>query len=71
MRVTQRICSPTGVSLAERRVVPSVFLYFHTIIMEGREKLPDKKRSTKRSETGGRSSGKVCLSLLEGPLVAL
>jgi hypothetical protein len=39
MRVTLRICSPTEVSEAERRVVPSVFLYFNTIILEGGEKL--------------------------------
>jgi hypothetical protein len=39
MRVTQRMCSPTEVSEAERRVVQSVFLYFHTIVLEGGEKL--------------------------------
>jgi hypothetical protein len=39
MRVTQRIYSPTEVSEAERRVVQSVFFYFHTTVLEGREKL--------------------------------
>jgi len=41
MRVTQRICNPKGASEAERRVVQSLSLYFHTIVNEGREKLFD------------------------------
>jgi len=64
MRVTQRVCTPLEASEAERKVVQNVFLYFCTILVERREKLSDKKRSTRRSETDGRSLGKVCL--LEG-----
>jgi hypothetical protein len=41
MRAIQRICSPTEVSEAERRVVQNVFLYFRTIVLERREKLLD------------------------------
>lgn len=69
MNLTQKIRSQTEVSKAERRVVQSVFLYSHTIILDGREKLFDKKRSTKRLEMDGRSLGKVCLSLSESAVV--
>jgi hypothetical protein len=62
-RVTLRVCSPTEANEAERRV-QNVFLYFTTILMERREKLSDRKRSTRRWETDGGSLGKVCL--LEG-----
>jgi hypothetical protein len=41
MRAIQRICIPTEVSEAERRVLQSAFLYFHTIVLERREKLLD------------------------------
>jgi hypothetical protein len=58
MRVTQRVCTPLEASEAERKVVQNVFLYFCTILMEEREKLLDEKRSTRSSETDGRSLGK-------------
>jgi hypothetical protein len=41
MRVTQRVCTPTEASGAERKVVQNVFLYFRTTLLEGRERLSD------------------------------
>jgi hypothetical protein len=62
MRVTQRVCTQTGASEAERKVVQNGFLYFRTMLLEGRENLSDQKRSTRRSGMDGKSLGKVCLS---------
>jgi hypothetical protein len=39
MRVTQRVCSLTEASEAEKKVVQNASLYFRTILLEGREKL--------------------------------
>jgi hypothetical protein len=61
MRVTQRVCSPTEASEVEKKVQNAI-LYSRTVLMERREKQSEWKRSTRRSETDGRSLGKVCFS---------
>jgi len=53
----------------ERRVIQSVFHYFHTMLLERREKPSNPRMSTRRLGMDGRSLEKVCQSFWKVPIV--
>jgi hypothetical protein len=49
-------------SAVEKSPVQNAITYFLTILWGGKEMVLDSMRSIRKSETGGKSSGKVCPS---------